>query len=455
MGLAALSIDLGLARLMQGQMQSAANSAALEGLRWRDQLPPDQTTGSSPTASDLDIARRTEAAEMVSQVFADDQDNGITFGAGQVVQASGGFGDPALAASERLQVTELSASSRLYQLQSNTVNSQYGDMVSGQYSSATGAPVGEGADYSRTDFAPAQADDGPTSSGYPAGNGSFLVRMRRTVSTNFPQGPSGNDDEPGVSSSGPTIPFLFGRGAAITQSPGATYNPRQDGIALRATAIADARPAMTVGYAYVGQNSAVLNGLLPFGVSTVAPSFPLTATPPASTGGNWTVTDASGNNLFPPTGSVLATVAQSVLSVGNTLPTSSALSLNIAGWPGPSSVTPWYLPVYVTYTPQGQDAVQLAVVYGFLAVQLSGASWSGSITVSAYSQASGGASSTISSRNAMAWPASADSYERAYADILPYAVGLNQGLSSATVSLLLAPALVGGDTLPPLTSFSP
>ena len=36
MGLAALVIDLGFARLAQRQMQTAVDSAALEGLRWRD-----------------------------------------------------------------------------------------------------------------------------------------------------------------------------------------------------------------------------------------------------------------------------------------------------------------------------------------------------------------------------------------------------------------------------------
>ena len=36
MGLAALVIDMGFARLAQRQMQTAVDSAALEGLRWRD-----------------------------------------------------------------------------------------------------------------------------------------------------------------------------------------------------------------------------------------------------------------------------------------------------------------------------------------------------------------------------------------------------------------------------------
>ena len=39
MGLAALVIDMGFARLAQRQMQTAVDSAALEGLRWRDGVP--------------------------------------------------------------------------------------------------------------------------------------------------------------------------------------------------------------------------------------------------------------------------------------------------------------------------------------------------------------------------------------------------------------------------------
>src|SRR5208337_4438462 len=39
MGLAALVIDMGFARLAQRQMQTAVDSAALEGLRFRDDIP--------------------------------------------------------------------------------------------------------------------------------------------------------------------------------------------------------------------------------------------------------------------------------------------------------------------------------------------------------------------------------------------------------------------------------
>ncbi len=73
MGLAALVIDMGFVRLAQRQMQTAVDSAALEGLRWRDSL------------SDQD--RREQASSVVASLFSDAADSGGTvhYGAGPVV----------------------------------------------------------------------------------------------------------------------------------------------------------------------------------------------------------------------------------------------------------------------------------------------------------------------------------------------------------------------------------
>src|SRR5437016_6003144 len=56
LGVAALTIDMGIARLTQVQMQNAADTAALEGLRGRD-------TG--------DATRRTAACQMAAWEFDD------------------------------------------------------------------------------------------------------------------------------------------------------------------------------------------------------------------------------------------------------------------------------------------------------------------------------------------------------------------------------------------------
>ena len=58
--------------------------------------------------------------------------------------------------------------------------------------------------------------------------------MRRTNNT------SGLDQEPGVSSGGPTLPVLFGRGSLMARSGGSGQLSVASGITVRATAIAAA-----------------------------------------------------------------------------------------------------------------------------------------------------------------------------------------------------------------------
>ena len=99
-------------------------------------------------------------------------------------------------------------------------------MVAGTYN--PGQPSAEGDDYTRADFTPAP-------SGSSTGN-AFLVRMRRTNNT------SGLDQEPGVSSGGPTLPILFGRGSLMARSGGSGQLSVASGITVRATAIAGRSP---------------------------------------------------------------------------------------------------------------------------------------------------------------------------------------------------------------------
>ena len=100
MGLAALVIDIGFARLTQRQMQTAVDSAALEGLRGRGALG----------FSDRQIA----AKKMAAWHFDDDLDPAADdgafdtgsgqFGAGPIVNFTGGVGDTGLAASQTMSV---------------------------------------------------------------------------------------------------------------------------------------------------------------------------------------------------------------------------------------------------------------------------------------------------------------------------------------------------------------
>ena len=50
MALAALVIDLGMAMLTQRKMQTAVDSAALEGIRFRDQIPTEWWTQNQSAA---------------------------------------------------------------------------------------------------------------------------------------------------------------------------------------------------------------------------------------------------------------------------------------------------------------------------------------------------------------------------------------------------------------------
>lgn len=103
----------------------------------------------------------------------------------------------------------------------NEDNNPEGDIVRGKYSGDLDHQ--EDANYSRVDFNlnPDEIGEQPDA---------VLVRLRRTGETPIE----------GVSSSLPRIPYLFRRGVAYDEST-------QAGVAIRATAIAQARPALAVG----------------------------------------------------------------------------------------------------------------------------------------------------------------------------------------------------------------
>lgn len=206
MGLAALVIDLGFARLTQRQMQTAVDTAALEGLRYRDELPPGAAT------ANLEEARRQAASDFVAWMFDDDLNpasgDAHNFGAGPMVELNDGVGEADLNASQLLTLPP----TPVYKprrnngepgLELNLENAAYGDMF--------------------------------------AAPDSFTVRMRRTNNV------TGLDEVRDVSSHGPSIPLLFGRAALLPPSYSGEYSPRRDGISVRAIAIAQAVPAISVG----------------------------------------------------------------------------------------------------------------------------------------------------------------------------------------------------------------
>jgi len=237
--IAGLVIDMGFVRLTQMQMQAAADMAALEGVRLQD------------TQADAD--RRQDVSERVALFFDDDLDPSADprqFGAGPIVTLSPGAG-----AMDALRTLSLPAV-HVYrpQLAVNASNQQNGDMVAGQFDPANlpDPAMGENpdrlesSDYTFRGFTP------------DAKGSAFLVRLRRTSDS------QGLDNVADVSTSGPPLPLLFGRGSLVR---GAV---RQDGIIVRAVAIAAAVPVWSVGQAASADSTTGLMarpGVTPFGLS--------------------------------------------------------------------------------------------------------------------------------------------------------------------------------------------
>jgi hypothetical protein len=216
MGLAALVIDMGFARLAQRQMQTAVDSAALEGLR------------NDPTT----VYGRQQASQIVAGMFTDYSDSSgavVHYGAGPVVNFSDGVGPTEVAASQLIEP----GNPPVYQpggLELNTDNAQEGDMVAGTYGSNAAygqqfpSPLAdEDANYNRRDFTPNASS-----------TSALLVRMRRTDNSDH------NENDAGVASSGPTVPLLFGRGSTMARSGDSGQLSVASGITVRATAIAAA-----------------------------------------------------------------------------------------------------------------------------------------------------------------------------------------------------------------------
>jgi hypothetical protein len=236
LGVASLVIDWGYVTLTRVQMQHVADAASVEGLRWRDVDPEDPVAG--------DVNRRVAAGQLVAWSYDDDFDLAedlMQFGAGPDVTLTGG--QTAFNAMQTVEVQPVPVYKPVLQW-NDEQNARHGDMVSGTFGVPDNGctpewPRRECANYARTDFTPAEPEDSPAAD-------AFLVRLRRSVRPDGTQSSGSLDLVPGVSSAGPTLPLLFGLGSTVqaeTDSPGI----RTTGMTVRATAIADARPARGVG----------------------------------------------------------------------------------------------------------------------------------------------------------------------------------------------------------------
>jgi hypothetical protein len=299
MAMAALAVDMGLLIDTQRQMQSAVDSSALEGLRWRDNSSASALLNPAQSGISQDQVRRQLASDLATRVFdyrlrsdgdrtnpplSDNSYDPMQVGAGPVMVYSGGVTQayalqlvqvPSQPFDHVYKPSGFSRASAAMQFQALQLNSagnlQHGDLVAGSFMTNPSYPASNPAlednQYNRRDFVPAPF------SGTPATAPAFLARMRRT--NNF----QGLDNVSGVSSLGPALPFLFARGSLITASQDPTqnpnnYNPRRDGLTVRATAIANATPAKTVGPAYppdlfpnAPASFAGIQGVAPFALS--------------------------------------------------------------------------------------------------------------------------------------------------------------------------------------------
>ena len=153
-GLLSLVIDIGYARLSQGQMQNAADAAALEGLRKRDvglQNPVTGQTINDPFASDC--LRRAAANRIVRWTFDDDfdpagGDEAYQFGAGPVVDLTEGV--TSVHALQTISVPDPHVYKPDPQL--NQRNQVYGDMVSGRFCYTADPVPSEGGAYELQDI---------------------------------------------------------------------------------------------------------------------------------------------------------------------------------------------------------------------------------------------------------------------------------------------------------------
>jgi Putative Flp pilus-assembly TadE/G-like len=293
MAIAALVVDLGFAMVTRRQMQTVADGAALEGVRFRDQIPqawlsdPNNTQvrdaitnlcgprpdPSSPTyAADLaawtECARRWAASAAVTPAldpnYFNNNFNHDPTVAAPAVAVSGGLGGD-IDAAALLSLTTPGVPDPALQpnvANQTLVNDERGDLVAGTYQGDPSDHAGtlmsnlstdhtegptlanpERNNYHRGDFAASDPAVDPN-----PGN-AFLARLRRTT-TPVPRSDGTQDDDSvaNVSSSGATLPYLFGRGSMIHRDDSSTsgYNPRAHGITVRATGIADAVPAMAV-----------------------------------------------------------------------------------------------------------------------------------------------------------------------------------------------------------------
>ena len=220
----ALTLDFGFVLLSRRTMQAGVNTASLEGAR------------------DIGEEGRENARILMRNVYDDDLDprqNFTTLGAGP---------EQSLVQRDTNDRTVLGTGEGAQQLLSdryqyiyrpdpelNLANDGSGDFVIGEYQSPSEYPSDhqENGSYERNDFI------------LDSTGSAFLSRLRRTPARSGVANPL--DRIAGVSSSGLGSPLLLGHLSFFIHQPSGSYDIRRDGVAIRATAIADRKPIVFIG----------------------------------------------------------------------------------------------------------------------------------------------------------------------------------------------------------------
>ena len=339
-------IDIGYARLAQGQMQNAVDAAAIEGMRKRD--------------AGTDAARRTAANNFVNDTFDDDLDptdgDDYNFGAGPIIDLTDGL--TTLHGAQVATIPDV----HVYKpsLQANLGNEPQGDMVAGRFCYNADPAAPEGSIYSDTDTVCDQTriGDGPYSRNDfnpgAANPNAFLVRMRR--SNDYIDQDQQIDED--IGSSGPSLPLTFGKATTIfSDAPDGSYSVRRDGLTVRATAIATTRPVLHLGAPQTGapQMAAfVLRDVCVQNATGAAVTIPVTINPNT---GVMTRTNAAGGlpNCGPntvvgrfyvvnPAVAVPSATSATVRTVGDAAPTANVTLPQCNAFP--ATLPTRYAPIY-------------------------------------------------------------------------------------------------------------
>ena len=380
-GMAALVADLGQVFVVRRQMQTAVGSAALEGLRLRDSIPHCDEAASG---MDNETYRRARAGTFVSQTIPNGIAVAVPSGGGTPLTASDGTQTnfaPYQSLALGSTYTGSPALHPNYTSGASDRDAIDGDMVAGEYLSqqSDGTPNShlEFSDYSRQDFTPYSSATS-NNNGVNTATNSFLVRMRM----------SGENLTDGAGTAGPTIPFLFGRAMGASGSnPAATWNRLASGTVVRATAIADAQPAFSVG-TFSGTvtlsdgTAATIEGFIP-GIQLRADTDPSWGSSSTTTYSPWAL-DSSGQFLTisatTNSGTISATGGGSATTIGNlatlSLSSGQVTSQVCVGMrtqvttSGTMPITTGFAPVVSSFVNANDHTSHVDVIVGFARVSI-------------------------------------------------------------------------------------